>query len=79
MFLYLASISALTAIIVVQSIIFYLSHKTYQRMIDSLTNKLMVRQGHREYREQPPVEEEKPKRKPMSFYDDPDIEDEAVS
>lgn len=79
MTLYIASIAVLTAIIIAQSVVYYLHIRTQQRTIDALTDKLMVRMGHREYREPMLMEEEKPKRKPMSFFDDPDIEDEAVS
>ena len=79
MTLYIASIAALTGIIIVQSVVYYLHIRTQQKTIDALTDKLMVRMGHREYREPMLMQEEKPKRKPMSFYDDPDIEDEAVS
>jgi|GEM_PF-5986158 len=79
MTLYIASIAALTGIIIVQSVVYYLHIRAQQKTIDALTDKLMVRMGHREYREPMLMEEEKPKRKPMSFFDDPDIEDEAVS
>ena len=79
MTLYIASIAALTGIIIAQSVVYYLHIRTQQKTIDALTDKLMVRMGHREYREPMLMQEEKPKRKPMSFYDDPDIEDEAVS
>jgi len=79
MTLYIASIAVLTAIIIAQSVVYYLHFREQQRTIDALTDKLMVRMGHREYREPMLMQEEKPKRKPMSFFDDPDIEDEAVS
>ena len=79
MTLYIASIAALTGIIIAQSVVYYLHIRTQQKTIDALTDKLMVRMGHREYREPMLMQEEKPKRKPMSFFDDPDIEDEAVS
>jgi len=79
MTLYIASIAVLTVVIIAQSVVYYLHIRTQQKTIDSLTDKLMVRMGHREYREPMLMEEEKPKRKPMSFFDDPDIEDEAVS
>ena len=76
MTLYIASIAVLTVVIIMQSVIFYMLHKSQQRTIDALTDKLMVRMGHREYREPMLMQEEKPKRKPMSFYDDPSIEAE---
>lgn len=48
-----------------------------QRTIDRLTDKLMAR-DYKEYKSmtKPLMEDEKPRRKPMSFYDDPNIEDE---
>jgi len=51
-----------------------------QQTIDNLTEKLMAK-DYGEYKRlsQPLTQEEKPRRKPMSFYDDPgiEVEDEA--
>jgi len=51
-----------------------------QKTIDNLTEKLMAK-DYGEYKRfnQTLMQEEKPRRKPMSFYDDPgiEVEDEA--
>lgn len=50
--------------------------RSQQKTIDKLTDKLMAK-DYREYVSvQRPAEKTKPKREPMSWHDDPEIEDE---
>lgn len=59
------------------NIVHYRVNQRQQATIDRLTDKLMAK-DYREYVTMQPRESvpETPKRKPMSWYDDPNIEDE---
>lgn len=58
---------------------FVIIYNKQQQTIDALTNRLMVLSGHREYAAPVTVTPEKPTRKPMSWHDDPNIEEEDIS
>jgi hypothetical protein len=51
-----------------------------QRTIDTLTDKIMAR-DYREYKSMTgqAMVEDKPSRKPMSFFDDPNIDEEVAN
>lgn len=72
--------AAFAAILALQSIFAYLHHRQLQRTIDRLTDKLMARDyGEYKRHDHTLMREEKPGRKPISFYDDTsiDIDDEV--
>lgn len=71
MSLYIASVSTLGVILVIQSIAHYLHAKSQQQTIESLADRIMSR-DYREYKlmNAPPPEEPRT-RKPMSAFDDP--------
>ncbi|WP_348624268.1 hypothetical protein ABFT51_07590 [Paenibacillus peoriae] len=57
-------------------VLIYRITRVQQDTIRDLTNKLMAK-DYGEYKayQQPVVVDEKPKREPLSYHDDPDIED----
>ncbi|MEF3306672.1 hypothetical protein [Paenibacillus sp. GYB003] len=65
------------ALCIVQMVRDYFEKKTMQKTIDRLTDKLMAK-DYREYVSMQPREpvQEQPKRKAMSWYDDPNIDDD---
>jgi hypothetical protein len=62
------------AFIVVMAVMGYIMHRQ-QRTIDTLTDKLMAK-DYSEYKRNNhiTISDEKPQRKPLSYYDDPSIE-----
>lgn len=76
MSLYIASVAVVVSMMILQAVIFIFIVRQQQRTIERLTDRIMVMQGHREYQPTQPDGPPERKRKPMSFFDDPNIEEE---
>jgi hypothetical protein len=61
----------------ISAVLVYRITMIQQQTIQDLTNKLMAK-DYGEYKayQQPVVVEDKPKRKPLSYHDDPDIDED---
>lgn len=71
----MVSTIALGMLLIIQSVIHHLHSKSQQGTIQSLTDRLMSR-DYREFRSMTPVQMQEEKlRDPMSWYDDPLIND----
>lgn len=71
MSLYIASVAALVAVVIAQSITHYFFAKSLQQTVERLTDRVMAK-DYKEYRiMSEPTPEEPKTRKPLSAFDDP--------